>query len=198
MTVAATCEESYICEVRRVPTPICDPPYDDEVVTPAQLLTAETGVQGSLALAFHLPGGLPAVPVTPLRVVPDPEDDPGFFEPQATPAATLPDPRPFTFRLVQAVLEVVVAARPVGQLVRWTTEDVYRQLVRRVRLAGHEDVTRRRQRAPGRVRSVHVSEPRGNAVEACAIVQHQQRATAVALRLEGVDGHWRCTALQLG
>ena len=52
--------------------------------------------------------------------------------------------------------------------------------------------------APGRVRSVHVSEPRGNLVEVCAIVQHRDRATAIALRMEGVDGRWQCTALQFG
>jgi hypothetical protein len=129
---------------------------------------------------------------------PDPDSDPSFFEPQRTPLSALPDPRVFAGRLVQAMLEVTVAARPLGQLVRWTTEEVYRQLARRVRMAGHEDATSRRRRAPGRVRSIHVSEPRGNLVEVCAIVQHHERATALAMRMEGVDGRWQCTAVQFG
>ncbi len=189
-------QTNYVCEVRRVPTPVCEPPYDDELdENPSPV----GGVQGALALAFHLPSGLPATPK--LRLVeepPDPETDPAYFDPQATPADVLPDPRGFAGRLVQAMCEVMVAARPVAQLMRWTSEDVYRQLLRRVRVAGHETALMRRNTAPGRVRSVHVGEPRENVVEVCAVVQQRNRATAVALRLEGVDGRWQCTALQLG
>jgi hypothetical protein len=184
------------CRVRWVPTPVTEPPYDDELpggpslasVSPDQLL---------LALSFQLPGGLPAVPT--LRLVPAPsEDEDKFFDPQQTSPAVLPNPRMFAARLVQAMLEVVVAARPLAQLVRWTNDDVYRQLSRRVRIAGYEDATTRRSQVPGRVRSVHVAEPRDNIVEACAIVQCGPRSTAVALRLEGIDGRWQCTALQFG
>jgi hypothetical protein len=193
-------EPVRVTEVRRIPTPAADPPYDDEI--DGQPITATDAVQGALALAFHLPGGLPAVPAVPaLRLLPrppDPETDPCYFAPQRTPLDALPDPRLAAGRLVQAMLEVAVAARPLAQLVRWTSEDVYRQLARQVRIAGHEDATTRGRCAPGRVRSVPVSEPRGNSIEVCAIVQHQRRARAVALRLEGVDGRWRCTAVQFG
>lgn len=187
-----------------MPTPVSDPPYDDELDlgpdnVPARAVRDDAGAQELLALGFQLPGGVPAVPALRLvRPAPDPESDPAYFDAQPTPATALPDPRAFAARLVQAMLEVVVAARPLGQLLRWTSEEVYRQLARRLRVAGHETATMRRQTAPGRVRSVHVSEPRGNVVEACAIVQQRGRATALALRLEGVDGRWQCTALQFG
>jgi hypothetical protein len=32
----------------------------------------------------------------------------------------------------------------------------------------------------------------------CALVRRGARSTAVALRLEGRDGRWQCTALELG
>jgi hypothetical protein len=199
MTVAAVSVSSCptpMQEVRRVPVPVCEPPYDDELDEAPRLER-----QPALRLGFQLPGGLPAVPTLRLvEPVPaaDTADDPAFFEPQPTPVTALPDARIFAGRLVQAMLEVMVAVRPLAQLVRWTNEDVYRLLARRVRITGHETVLTRRQMAPGRVRSIHLSEPRDNIVEVCAIVQHRQRATAIALRLEGVDGRWQCTALQFG
>ena len=193
-------------ELRLLPAPMTEPPYDDELVAPP-VDSVQAGQQ-KLALAFMLPGGLPAEPA--LRLVAPPngtgdsfgaelsDDEDLGFPPEPTPATALPNPRPVAGRLVQAILEVVVAARPLAQLVRWTSEDVYRQLARRVRIAGHEDATVRGGLAPGRVRSIHVSEPRDNLVEVCAIVQRAGRATAVALRLEGIDGRWQCTALQFG
>ena len=190
--------EAPVREVRRLPTPATEPPYDDEL-SPAVSHTDAN--QHVLALSFQLPGGLPAVPA--LRLVSRPPDvdnasDDNFFAPQQTPPTALPNPRVFAARLVQAMLEVVVAARPLTQLVRWTNDEVYRQLARRLRVAGHEDATTRRRHVPGRVRSVHVGEARDNVVEVCAIVQTGPRTTAVALRLEGVDGRWQCTAVQFG
>lgn len=46
------------------------------------------------------------------------------------------------------------------------------------------------------VRSVHVSEPADGVAEVCATVQRGLRATTMALRIEGVDGRWQCTALE--
>jgi Family of unknown function (DUF6459) len=48
------------------------------------------------------------------------------------------------------------------------------------------------------VRSVHVSEPVDGIAEVCAIVQQGPRCRTIALRLEGIDGRWQCTALQIG
>ena len=48
------------------------------------------------------------------------------------------------------------------------------------------------------VRSVHVSEPVDGVAEVCAIVQQGPRCRAIALRLEGIDGRWQCTALHIG
>jgi hypothetical protein len=45
---------------------------------------------------------------------------------------------------------------------------------------------------------VHVSEPADGVAEACAVVDTGPRRRAIALRLEGLDGRWRCTQLQFG
>ena len=121
--------------------------------------------------------------------------------PQQTPRAHLPEPTPWGGRLVQGILEVLSGVRPISQLVRWTTADVYDSILTR---AQHRSqiMSELRQTGPQRfaevVRSVHVSEPTDGIAEVCAIVQQGPRCRAIALRLEGIDGRWQCTALQIG
>jgi hypothetical protein len=43
---------------------------------------------------------------------------------------------------------------------------------------------------------LHVQERPEGVVEVCATVQRGGRVAALALRLEGFDGRWRCTVLQ--
>jgi hypothetical protein len=43
-----------------------------------------------------------------------------------------------------------------------------------------------------------VSEPADGVAEVCALVRRGARSTAVALRMEGMDGRWQCTAIELG
>ncbi|HEX6920565.1 MAG TPA: Rv3235 family protein [Actinomycetes bacterium] len=188
--------------LRRLPVPACEPPYDDEGADPRRPVpTGPPGdaLQGTLALAFVLPTGVPAVPDTPpeLRLVPSTpaaEDlDEAEFGPQPTPREDLPEPRRWAGRLVQAVVEVLAGDRPASQLVRWTTTEVYDQVVARV-VPGPPTTCPTR----GVVRSVHVTEPVDGVAEVAALVRRGARSTAVALRLEGMDGRWQCTALELG
>ena len=189
---------------------------------------ARPAVQGALALSFVLPGGLPAVPEVPvpealdapaahLRVVPTAETvtwrrtpatagDPDLddFGPQPTRRAHLPEPRAWGGRLVQALVEVLAGDRPAGQLVRWTSSEVYDDVTALVPV-GAGSGPHRRARPPGgglparaAVRSVHVTEPADGVAEVAATVTRGRRTTAVALRLEGLDGRWQCTALELG
>jgi len=170
--------------LRLLRPPVADPPYDDEMAGAVPL------VDGSLALAFP-PTGEPVS----LRLVPPAMTDEDFAA-QPTASADLPDPRPWTRRLAQVVVEVLAGARPAGQLARHTTLDVLDQLERWTgRLARGADG-----RAALRpiVASVHVSEPADGVAEACAVVDTGPRRRALALRLEGLDGRWRCTELQLG
>jgi hypothetical protein len=123
------------------------------------------------------------------------------FGPQKTASTLLPAPTPWAGRLVQAMIEVVSGVRPVSQLVRWTTAPIYDELCARVArpvAAGAGGRTTETTRLAEVVRSIRVSEPHDGVAEVCAIVQQGPRCRAIALRLEGIDGRWQCTALQIG
>jgi hypothetical protein len=200
--------------LRLVPTPSWEPPYDDEAPADRAAYGHGSGPsaeQGTLALTFLLPSGVPVVPDTPaLRLVEstgpaeaadharlaDPDDD--MFSPQPTSRADLPDPQFWAGRLAQAMLEVDAGVRPVTQLRRWTSDEVYARLRRRSHRARFVTV-----REPGRqpaarvlVRSVRVCEPADGIAEASAVVYDGRRTRGIAFRLEGTDGRWRCTALE--
>jgi hypothetical protein len=199
--------------VRRLPLPAWEPPYDDEVGHPATVragrnessIESSAVVQGTLALAFLLPNGVPAVPEPPLELVAPPDLhlvadadavlDEVEFGPQPTSRAALPEPRTWAGRFVQAVIEVLAGDRPAGQLVRWTTTEVYDDVACRITSGARPGSP-----TPARavVRSVHVAEPADGVAEVSALVRRGVRCTAVALRLEGLDGRWQCTALELG
>ena len=161
-------------------------------------------MQGTLALQWVLPGDLAAEPSPDhaLRVVPrpGPHDDGTDPAVASVPSARrdLPDPGPWSAALVQAVLEVLGRERPRQQLVRWLSPEVYAELCAHVVAAPIRPAAGP---AAGRTRrtvsSLHLSEPVDGVVEACAVVLGGPRARAMALRLEGWDGRWRCTRLAL-
>ena len=106
--------------------------------------------------------------------------------------AALPATRPYARSLVQVLVEVLAGVRPLTQLRRETTPELYALIgtavVRTPRTIGA--------RPDGRaVRSVHVQQRPEAVVEVCATVVRGGRPSALALRLEGLDGRWRCTEL---
>lgn len=159
--------------LRLLPAPDCEPPYDDE-----------------------LPDGRP-LPLRPARLRPSPPlrlvPPPAGPEPTDRSASALPPAKPFAQALVQRLLEVAAGVRPVAQLQRDTTLDVYealeRLLVTRPRAAGARPDARS-------IRSVRVQDQGGGVVEAFATVRRGARYGAIAFRLEGSGGRWRCTQLE--
>jgi hypothetical protein len=130
--------------------------------------------------------------------VPSDEEDDGLTRLTArrpTPGADLPEPRRWTARLAQALAEALAGHRPVQQLLPWTDDEVYATVTMRAvaarRRAGSGGVGR------PLVRALRVSTPRDGVVEASAVVQAGRRCRALALRLEGLDGRWRGTALEV-
>jgi hypothetical protein len=163
--------------------------------------TRPAAVQGTLALQWQLPGELDAqpVPAASLRLVTRPpavdaDTDPVVAE-VPTSRADLPDPGTWTAQLVQAVLEVLAQERPRHQLVRWLAPEVYADLG--VHLAARPSGRPAGPRARRTVSSIHVFEPADGVAEATAVVVGGPRARAMALRLEGWDGRWRCTRLAM-
>jgi hypothetical protein len=173
--------------LRLLPAPVSEPPYDDEVAPCARTLRLVPPAWSPGALA---PAPLPTpARSVPLRLVPPADDD---DLPPRTPLAELPPARPFAHALVQRLLEVLAGLRPVSQLQRDTSFELFEELERvvcsRPRSAGVRPSTRD-------VRSVHVQTREDGVAEVCATVRRGGRMTALALRLEGVSGAWRCTAL---
>lgn len=108
---------------------------------------------------------------------------------------TLPDPEPFVARLAQAFVEVFAGIRAPQQVVRWTTPAVYDVLSRRAFVAARRPRTVHR---PAVVRTVRIQEPTSGVIEACAVVVHHDRVSALALRLAGLDRRWVVTELSVG
>ena len=172
--------------LRRLPVPVSEP-------YPCTALPRRVDVpptQGTLALA------LTAYPDEPRTE----EDE--WALPQPTATRNLPDATATSVALVQAVIEVLAGTRPVTQLVRWLAPDVYIGLQRRAVLGAR---TQRRDRTLGSgavrrpvVRGVRVCSPADGVAEASAVVLDRGRVRAVAVRLEGLDGRWRATALEIG
>lgn len=144
--------------------------------------------QGSLALSYPLPAGLEHEPSsTALVVVP-----PGA---RATPAG---DTEMWAATFVQAVIEVVACDRPVTQLIRWTNQEVYVEILRR-----QQNVARHRRDAGVRsvrqhVATVRLCQPQADAAEIAARIAFGRRSRALAARLDRLHGRWMCTAIEFG
>lgn len=139
-------------------------------------------VQGTLAVSF------------------DTASEDTLFGPQRTARDDLPDPAWWAGRITHALIEVMTGLRPAPQVVRWTSPEVYAVVARRsalaARRAANPGVRTSRQRL--NVMRVRVCEPVDGVVEAAVVLHHGSRVRAAALRLEGQDGKWRVTALQIG
>lgn len=120
--------------------------------------------------------------------------DEQLFGPQPTGRGDLPEPQPWAVHLAQAVVEVMSGVRPAPQIVRWTTPEVYAVVARRGALSARRGTGSARRAV---VRRVLVCEPADGVAEACAVVVDGARVRALAMRLEGLDGRWRLSALQL-
>jgi hypothetical protein len=90
-------------------------------------------------------------------------------------------------------LEGLAGLRPLAQLQKLTAPGLYAALTNRRRPAWCATGT-----APVLLGPVHVCEPVDGIAEISAVARRSGRAHAVAARLEGLDGRWRCTALQIG
>lgn len=157
-------------------------------------IPSEAYYQGTLALDFRLPSGLPATPAAPqLTVLPG-----GRRASAGQTPGDLPDVEHWAACFVQAIVEVIGGDRPVAQLTRWTSAMVYCDISRRVSILGTTSTAASRGRVSRpQVRSVHLCQPCDGVAEVAAHIRHGQRSRAVAARLEVVQGRWLCTALQL-
>jgi hypothetical protein len=180
MTAASppTSPDQSVRQITLRAAPRREPPFDDEL--PARHLR--------LIGPFDQP--LP-FRETPVRRSPDVS---AIFAPRPRQHGDLPDALAFGRRLLIAIMEAKSGRRTFHQLAAHLSQGVYSGLV--------NDMTRperlRSWRGHITIRSVRVCEPADGVAELSAVVQVGARYRAVAARLEGLNGRWRCVRLQLG
>lgn len=162
-------------------------PFHEKVV-PLRPRTPLATVQGTLALDLGIG-------------VHDPTDPP----PMAA-AATAGTParqrlESWAHRFTQAAVEIAGGDRPVSQLLRWTTPEVYQDLARRaqlVRAAVVRDAhaSRRLQPVRPQVMSLHTCWIDPAVAEVSARVRYGRRSRAVAVRFERRGDRWQAVALE--
>lgn len=103
-------------------------------------------------------------------------------------------------RFAQAAVEIVGGDRPLTQLLRWTSAEVYAELERRALLVARAG---RHQPGQGRVQPVRpkVVSARSSfitpeVVEASIHIRYGARSRALAARFEARHNRWVCTALE--
>lgn len=149
----------------------------------------------------------PAVPAVPLASVQgtlaldlEPRREPPLAAVIPIDATTRRGIEHWAQRYAQAAVEIVGGDRPVTQLLRWSSRDVYEDLQRRALL-----VARAGRYVPGsgrvqpvrpRVLGVHSCFVSRDVVEISSHVRYGERSRALAARFERIQGLWRCTALE--
>lgn len=135
----------------------------------------------------------------PSKVIRAPFEPEVFFGHQPSASASLPDPGPLLENLTRCVVEILAGARDLQQIARWVTDEVYRNLLKRVVLSDRARRARGQQatRPSFTIGSVVTDAPRDGIVEAVVIVHGRARTRAVAIRLEGLDARWRATAINV-
>lgn len=106
------------------------------------------------------------------------------------------DPSALCCSVVQAAVEVLRGIRPLAQLSRWLSPDVYEALARRREITTAAGAPRSTLQA--RIRRARVIRVTETAAEATVIVQDEHRVRAAAIRVEHMRGNWRVVAFELG
>lgn len=146
--------------------------------------------------------------------------------PEAPQAPELPDPTRLCGSLVVAAVEALTGSRPVAQLIRWVTPELYETLTDRCLEASHAGRRDAETAGPRRTGTRRTTAPSGTgavgtgaggpqgrratvrrtrlfrvsptAAEATVVIHDGYRVRAAAVRVEVHRGHWRATVLQIG
>ncbi len=167
-------------------------PFHERVV-PLRVPVPVASVQGTLALDLEPRRDPPA----PVALAPHPA------------GAALPidlrvrrQVEQWAHRYAQAAVEIVGGDRPVSQLLRWSTHEVYDDLAHRARLVaragGHRPGQSRVQPVRPVVQSVRSCLLSSEVVEVSVHVRYGRRSRALAARFELRQDRWQCSALEFG
>jgi len=109
------------------------------------------------------------------------------FAPKPTSSTDLPDINELIFQFIHSVVEIWAGRRNASQVQAMCHHLIFADLQRK---AGQQKLI-------GRVRKIKVTEPLDGISETTVTIRYGDRLRVVAIRFEGVDGRWLCTALTL-
>jgi hypothetical protein len=105
----------------------------------------------------------------------------------------------FAERFAHVLVEVMAGNRGPQQLARWSSEQVYQQLLHRCAAISRVGPASSRRRAlPVQLRRVRVFCPQPDVAEISIVAKHGHRFRAIAARIEHTGKRWSCTAIQFG
>lgn len=104
----------------------------------------------------------------------------------------------FALRWMTAAVQIAMADRPVTQMLRNATPEVYADLAERSRVVLEAAGPARARIVRPVVLGVRTGLVRPDALEVSAHVRHGQRSRAVAARLEHLRGRWQGVAVTFG
>jgi hypothetical protein len=109
------------------------------------------------------------------------------FAPKPTSAEDLPDIYQLTSHFIHNVVEIWAGRRPASQVQSMCHHLIYSDLQKRVG----------EQKLLGRIRKIKVTQPLDGISESTVTIRYGNRLRVVAIRFEGLDQRWLCTALTL-
>ena len=109
------------------------------------------------------------------------------FAPKPTSATDLPDIKEFTSQFIHNVLEIWAGRRSASQVQAMCHHLIFTDLQKN---AGQQKLV-------GKIRKINVTEPLDGISESTVTVRYGDRLRVVAIRFEGLDQRWLCTALNL-
>lgn len=122
-----------------------------------------------------------------------------LLEPETFSNAELGSPVQVLKTVAVSVIEVVSGLRPVEQLARYLSDEVYVRLRdRAIRAAARRAENGQKVLIPSlSVGKMTIVTPAPGVVESVVLVRFPDRTRAIAIRLEGINRSWRATAISV-
>jgi len=133
----------------------------------------------------------PSIRQSELGFIPTPDDLDGELDRKlnikSTLISDLPDGGVWAERFIILALEVMAGARPIAQLSRWCSRNVFTYLIANI----HPKKT-----IP-KIGKLHIGKPSEECMEVVLLLHSPARKRALMARFEALDGRWLCTCLQI-
>lgn len=128
-------------------------------------------------------------PGSDLFFIPTPNDLDGEserrFEGTITPVSDLPDIGVWATRFITSALEVLSGNRPIAQLSRWCSREVFTYLIENTNI---------KKQIP-RIGKLHIGAPTNECAEVVLLLHSPIRKRALMARFEAINDRWLCVYL---